>query len=54
MYNFSDCTSRLLGWDKLVEFAANEWIDDIKSSQLPLILKGVGPMHHVTQLCTSL
>lgn len=40
----------LLGWDKLLEYVSNEWAVDIKAYQLPLILKGVGPMHHVTQL----
>ena len=41
---------RLLGWDKVMEYASNEWVQDIRSYQLPHILKGVGPMHHVTQL----
>lgn len=41
---------RLLGWDKVIEYASNEWVQDIRSYQLPHILKGVGPMHHVTQL----
>ena len=44
--------SSVLGLDKLLEYASNEWVQDIKSYQLPLILKGVGPMHHVTQLGT--
>ena len=44
------CHCSLLGWDKLLEYASNEWVQDIKGYQLPLILKGVGPMHHVTQL----
>ena len=43
-------TFRLLGWDKVIEYASNEWVQDIRSYQLPHILKGVGPMHHVTQL----
>ncbi len=43
----------VLGWDKLLEYASNEWAGDIKAYQLPHILKGLGPMHHVTQLGTS-
>ena len=44
----------MLGWDKLLEYASSEWAGDIKAYQLPHILKGLGPMHHVTQLgmCT--
>ena len=41
---------RVLGWGSLVELVANEWAQDIKKYQLPRILKGVGPMYHVTQL----
>ena len=41
---------RVLGWGCLVELVANEWAQDIKKYQLPRILKGVGPMYHVTQL----
>ena len=40
----------MLGWGSLVELVANEWAQDIKKYQLPRILKGVGPMYHVTQL----
>ncbi len=32
-------------------YAGGEWLSDIKTSQLPHILKGVGPVYHVTQLC---
>lgn len=43
---------RLLGFDKLVSFAVNEWIQDIKKTQVPCLLGGVGPMHALVQLCT--
>lgn len=39
----------LLGWNEVVEYASTEWAEDVRRYQLPLILKGVGPMHHVTQ-----
>ena len=44
----------ILGWDRLLELTASEWLEDIKTYQLPQILKGVGPMYHVTQLGKSL
>ncbi|BES90892.1 autophagy-specific gene 2 [Nesidiocoris tenuis] len=40
----------LLGFDKLVSFAVNEWIQDIKKTQVPCLLGGVGPMHALVQL----
>nr|DBA14499.1 TPA: hypothetical protein GDO54_005457 [Pyxicephalus adspersus] len=40
----------LLGVDKLFSYAINEWLTDIKKSQLPGILGGVGPMHSLVQL----
>ena len=43
---------RLLGTDKLVTFALNEWLGDIKKNQLPSILGGVGPLHSLVQLGT--
>ncbi len=42
---------RLLGVDKVIQYAVNEWLTDIKKNQLPGILGGVGPMHSVVQLC---
>jgi hypothetical protein len=42
---------RLLGFDKLITFILNEWLQDIKKNQLPSLLVGVGPMHAVVQLC---
>lgn len=42
---------RLLGVDKVIQFAVNEWLTDIRKNQLPGILGGVGPMHSVVQLC---
>lgn len=44
---------RLLGFDKLVTFVLNEWLQDIKKNQLPSLLGGVGPMHALVQLCKS-
>lgn len=41
----------LLGFDKVVMFAIDEWGKDIKRNQLPSILGGVGPMHSFIQLC---
>ncbi|XP_071962999.1 autophagy-related protein 2 homolog A-like isoform X2 [Antedon mediterranea] len=40
----------LLGVDKLVLHMINEWAHDIKKTQLPSILGGVGPMHSFVQL----
>ncbi|KAL5463584.1 hypothetical protein EMCRGX_G032495 [Ephydatia muelleri] len=40
----------ILGWDKLTEQVTTEWLDDIRTYQIPRIIKGVGPMHHVAQL----
>nr|XP_054759186.1 autophagy-related protein 2 homolog B-like [Lytechinus pictus] len=40
----------LLGVDRLILFALNEWVQDIKKSQLPRVLGGVGPMHSFVQL----
>lgn len=44
----------LLGVDKLFAYAINEWLNDIKKSQLPGILGGVGPMHSLVQLVQGL
>uniref|UniRef100_A0AAR2JFN0 Autophagy related 2A n=1 Tax=Pygocentrus nattereri TaxID=42514 RepID=A0AAR2JFN0_PYGNA len=41
---------RLLGVDKVIQYAVNEWLTDIRKNQLPGILGGVGPMHSVVQL----
>jgi len=43
--------SRLLGFDKLLNFIVNEWLQDIKKNQLQSLLGGIGPMHAVVQLC---
>ncbi|MEE6527486.1 hypothetical protein FKM82_028891 [Ascaphus truei] len=45
------CRNGLLGTDKVVSYALNEWLTDIRKNQLPGILGGVGPMHSVVQLC---
>lgn len=44
----------LLGLDRLITFALNEWLQDLKKNQLPSILGGVGPMYSLVQLgkCT--
>ncbi|CAI8020054.1 Autophagy-related protein 2 homolog B [Geodia barretti] len=44
-----NCKTGFLGWDSLLECVAREWSTDIMSRQLPLILKGVGPTHYITQ-----
>ncbi|XP_028824130.1 autophagy-related protein 2 homolog A-like [Denticeps clupeoides] len=44
------CRHGLLGVDKVVQYAINEWLADIRKNQLPGILGGVGPMHSVVQL----
>lgn len=45
---------RLLGVDKVLGYALNEWLQDIRKNQLPGLLGGVGPMHSVVQLCECL
>ncbi|KAH9422374.1 Autophagy protein [Dermatophagoides pteronyssinus] len=40
----------LLGLDKVIQYAIEEWGRDIKRNQLPSILGGVGPMHSFIQL----
>lgn len=40
----------LLGVDRLVSYAINEWLSDIKKNQLPGLLGGVGPIHSLLQL----
>ena len=40
----------LLGVNKLIAYALNEWLLDIKKNQLPSLLGGVGPMHSIVQL----
>ncbi|XP_041070018.1 autophagy-related protein 2 homolog B-like isoform X3 [Carcharodon carcharias] len=44
----------LLGVDKLISYALNEWLTDIRKNQLPGILGGVGPMHSLVQLVQGL
>lgn len=46
--------ARLLGVDKVLGYALNEWLQDIRKNQLPGLLGGVGPMHSVVQLCECL
>lgn len=40
----------LLGFDRLLSFAISEWLKDIKKTQFPCIIGGVGPMHALVQL----
>jgi autophagy-related protein 2 len=40
----------ILGLDRVILYALNEWSRDIKRTQLPSLLGGVGPMHSVIQL----
>lgn len=44
------CRSGLLGFDRVINFALAEWLNDIKRTQLPSILGGVGPVHSFVQL----
>ncbi|KAJ8044621.1 Autophagy-related protein 2-like B [Holothuria leucospilota] len=44
----------LLGVDKLIQFAVNEWISDIQRNQYSSILGGVGPMHSFVELFAGL
>lgn len=41
----------ILGFDRLINFLIQEWLQDIKKRQLPKILGGVGPMYSLVQLC---
>lgn len=41
----------LLGVDKLLNHLLKEWLNDIRRSQLPKILSGVGPTYAFVQLC---
>jgi autophagy-related protein 2 len=43
----------ILGFDRLINFLIQEWLQDIKKRQLPKILGGVGPMYSLVQLCES-
>lgn len=43
--------SGILGFDRLINFLIQEWLQDIKKRQLPKILGGVGPMYSLVQLC---
>ncbi|XP_069689778.1 autophagy-related protein 2 homolog B isoform X2 [Periplaneta americana] len=40
----------LLGFDKLVTFVLNEWLQDIKKNQIPSLLGGVGPINALVKL----
>lgn len=49
-YYHSFLSGRLLGAQKLIAYALNEWLMDIKKNQLPSVMAGVGPMHSIVQL----
>lgn len=40
----------LLGWDRLLTYVFSEWLQDIKKTQFPCIIGGVGPMHALVRL----
>uniref|UniRef100_A0A224XCK3 Autophagy-related protein 2 n=1 Tax=Panstrongylus lignarius TaxID=156445 RepID=A0A224XCK3_9HEMI len=40
----------LLGLDRLISYALTEWVNDIKKTQFPSLIGGVGPMHALVQL----
>lgn len=42
--------SGILGWPRLANFIIFIWLDDIKKYQLPNILKGIGPMHAISEV----
>ncbi|XP_071833635.1 autophagy-related protein 2 homolog A-like isoform X2 [Apostichopus japonicus] len=44
----------LLGVDKLLQFAINEWMTDIQRNQFSSILGGVGPMHSFVEFFAGL
>jgi len=44
----------ILGVEKLVALAATAWLTDIRSTQLPALLGGVGPMHALLQMVSGL
>ncbi|XP_021120274.1 autophagy-related protein 2 homolog A isoform X8 [Heterocephalus glaber] len=44
------CRHGLLGVDKVLGYALNEWLQDIRKNQLSGLLGGIGPMHSVIQL----
>ena len=48
------CRSGLLGIDKVVSYALAEWLTDIRQTQLPGILGGVGPVYSFVQLFQGL
>ncbi|RUS74059.1 hypothetical protein EGW08_018186 [Elysia chlorotica] len=45
-----DCQKGILGWDKLLMYAANEWLTDIRTNQIHSILKGVGSLSIFCQI----
>lgn len=44
------CQKGILGWDKLLMYAYNEWLNDIKTNQIHSILKGVGSLSIIFQI----
>jgi len=48
------CRSGLLGIDRVINYALSEWLTDIRGTQLPGILGGVGPVHSFRQLFQGL
>jgi len=44
----------VLGLDKLLALAATAWLADVRSSQLPALLGGVGPMHALLQMVSGI
>lgn len=40
----------LLGFEKLLTYVTQEWLQDIKKHQLPSLLGGVGPMYSFVRL----
>ncbi|KAI8784568.1 autophagy-related protein 2 A [Biomphalaria glabrata] len=45
-----NCQKGILGWDKLLMYAYNEWLNDIRTNQIHSILKGVGSLSIIFQI----
>ncbi|XP_074042301.1 autophagy-related 2 isoform X2 [Leptinotarsa decemlineata] len=48
------CRDGLVGIDKVIEYAVQEFSNDIKKRQFPNLFKGVGPINSLVKLCQGL
>lgn len=44
----------LLGFDKLIKYACDQWVHDITKNQIPSLISGVGPMNALFKLFTGI